>query len=217
MPLAKQGDYAFLLHILTSLKTTGKGAVILPHGVLFRGNAEDDIRKAIVNQGYIKGIIGLPANLFYGAPTFPPASSCWTRKAGRRGIFMMDANKGYMKDGIPNRDIDGLAPYWQVFPSVRQALFSPLPAGEDAKPLSPGGRRVGERGYSQLNIEPSQIKTAISRGLSASDTPGWRVNRKSTLEGSQTFLLGHWTTLAEQAIAALLGWSLRPLRGRIPI
>jgi type I restriction enzyme M protein len=66
VPPAKQGDYAYLLHILRSLKSTGKGACILPHGVLFRGNAEGDIRRNLVRRGYIKGIIGLPANLFYG-------------------------------------------------------------------------------------------------------------------------------------------------------
>lgn len=51
--------------MLKSLKSTGKGAVILPHGVLFRGNSEATIRKEIIKRGYIKGIIGLPANLFY--------------------------------------------------------------------------------------------------------------------------------------------------------
>jgi type I restriction enzyme M protein len=66
VPPDKQGDYAYLLHIVRSLKSTGHGACILPHGVLFRGNAESDIRKALVRKGYIKGIIGLPANLFYG-------------------------------------------------------------------------------------------------------------------------------------------------------
>ena len=66
VPPAKNGDYAFLLHILSSLKSTGKGAVILPHGVLFRGHAEANIRRNLVRQGYIKGIIGLPPNLFYG-------------------------------------------------------------------------------------------------------------------------------------------------------
>ena len=66
-PPEKNGAFAWLLHILKSLKSTGKAAVILPHGVLFRGNAEATIRKAIIDKGYIKGIIGLPANLFYGA------------------------------------------------------------------------------------------------------------------------------------------------------
>lgn len=66
VPPAKNGDYAFLLHILKSLKSKGKAAVILPHGVLFRGNAEAEIRRNLIRSGVIKGIIGLPANLFYG-------------------------------------------------------------------------------------------------------------------------------------------------------
>src|SRR5262249_17679599 len=68
-PPAKQGDYAYLLHIARSLKSHGKGACILPPGVLFRGNAEADIRRNLIRKGYIKGIIGLPANLFYGPGT----------------------------------------------------------------------------------------------------------------------------------------------------
>jgi hypothetical protein len=66
VPPAKQGDFAYLLHILRSLKSTGKGACILPHGVLFRGNAEAAIRRNLIQRGVIKAIIGLPANLFYG-------------------------------------------------------------------------------------------------------------------------------------------------------
>ncbi len=212
IPPAKNGDYAFLLHMLKSLKSTGKAAVILPHGVLFRGGAEAAIRRRIVQQGYIKGIIGLPANLFYG--TGIPACILVMDKegaAGRKGVFMIDASRGFMKDGnknrlrsqdihkivdtftrqveitrysrlvplgeiasndfnlnlpryidstepedlqdieahlkggIPNRDIDGLAAYWQVLPNVRGALFT-----EADRP-----------GYSQLKVEPAQIKTAI--------------------------------------------------------
>jgi type I restriction enzyme M protein len=212
IPPAKNGDYAFLLHILTSLKSTGKGAVVHPHGVLFRGGAEAAIRKRIVKQGYILGIIGMPANLFYG--TGIPACILVLDKegaAGRKGIFMVDASKGFIKDGpknrlraqdihkivdtfnrrlevprysrtvplgeiesndfnlnlpryidstepedlqdieahlkggIPNRDIDGLAPYWEVLPSVRRELFAD-----------------GDRpGYSQLKTESSQIKAVI--------------------------------------------------------
>ncbi len=66
IPPAKQGDYAYLLHIVRSLKSTGIGACILPHGVLFRSNAEGVARKNLVQRGIVKGIIGLPANLFYG-------------------------------------------------------------------------------------------------------------------------------------------------------
>ncbi len=197
IPPKKNGDYAFLLHIIRSLKSTGKGAVILPHGVLFRGNAEADIRKKIIRKGYIKGIIGLPSNLFYG--TGIPACIIVLDKenaAARSGIFMIDASKGFVKDGnknrlrhrdihkivdvfnkqielpkysrmvsmveieandynlnipryidsteaedlhdieahllggIPNRDIEGLDLYWQVFPTLKQQLFEagPRPA-----------------------------------------------------------------------------------------
>jgi len=104
VPPAKQGDYAYLLHIVRSLKSTGKGACILPHGVLFRGNAEADIRRALVRKGYIKGIIGLPANLFYG--TGIPACIVVIDKENaqaRKGIFMIDASRGFMKDGPKNR------------------------------------------------------------------------------------------------------------------
>ncbi|MEY8338593.1 type I restriction-modification system subunit M [Lachnospiraceae bacterium 62-35] len=103
-PPEKNGDFAWLLHILKSLKNTGKAAVILPHGVLFRGNAEAAIRKAIIDKGYIKGIIGLPANLFYG--TSIPACIIIIDKEDaheRRGIFMVDASHDYVKDGNKNR------------------------------------------------------------------------------------------------------------------
>ena len=103
-PPEKNGDYAFLLHMLKSLKSTGKAAVILPHGVLFRGGAEGGIRTRILKQGFIKGIIGLPANLFYG--TGIPACIIVLEKdgaAGRKGVFMVDASKGFIKDGNKNR------------------------------------------------------------------------------------------------------------------
>lgn len=105
VPPPKSGDYAFLLHIIHSLKSKkGKGAVILPHGVLFRGNVEATIRKEVVERGYIKGIIGLPANLFYG--TGIPACIIVLDKEGapsREEIFMMDASQGFIKDGNKNR------------------------------------------------------------------------------------------------------------------
>lgn len=79
IPPEKNGDYAFLLHLLKSLKPSGKGAIILPHGVLFRGNAEARIRTELLNLDLIKGIIGLPANLFYGTGIPLPASSSSTK------------------------------------------------------------------------------------------------------------------------------------------
>lgn len=211
-PPDKNGDYAFLLHILKSLKSTGKAAVILPHGVLFRGNAEERIRRNLLIQGYIKGIIGLPANLFYG--TGIPACIIVLDKearAERTELFMVDASHGFMKDGnknrlraqdinkivdiftrqieldgysrmvpldevagneynlnipryidssepedvhdldahlnggIPDRDIDNLDNYWQVFPTLRKTLFT-------------AGSRAG---YSDCLVEAGRVKSTI--------------------------------------------------------
>jgi type I restriction enzyme M protein len=103
-PPEKNGDYAFLLHILKSLKSAGKAAVILPHGVLFRGHAEAAIRRQLLVRGFIKGIVGLPPNLFYG--TGIPACIVVLDKENakaRKGVFMIDASKGFTKDGPKNR------------------------------------------------------------------------------------------------------------------
>lgn len=103
-PPQKNGDFAWLLHIIKSLKRNGKAAVILPHGVLFRGNAEATIRQSIIDKGYIKGIIGLPTNLFYG--TGIPACIIVIDKENadeRDGIFMIDASRDFIKDGNKNR------------------------------------------------------------------------------------------------------------------
>lgn len=214
VPPKKQGDYAYLLHILRSLKRTGKGACILPHGVLFRGSAEAAIRRNLIQRGYIKGIVGLPPNLFYG--TGIPACIVVLDKEGasaRKGIFMIDTSKGFIKDGnknrlreqdihkivdiftrqvelprysrlvpvaeisdpkndynlnlpryidssepedlqdidghlrggIPERDIDALAPYWKVIPGVRSALF----------------KNADRPAYSQLNLPIEDVKSAI--------------------------------------------------------
>jgi type I restriction enzyme M protein len=212
-PPAKNGDYAFLLHVLKSLKSAGKAAVILPHGVLFRGNAEANIRRELLRRGYIKGIIGLPPNLFYG--TGIPACIVVLDKENAQastGVFMIDASKGFIKDGpknrlrsqdihkivdvfnkqtqvdrysrmvplaemadpkndynlnipryidssepediqdlhahlhggIPDRDLDVLAGYWDAFPSLRASLFRP-----------------NRPGYSDLAIDVSGVQQAI--------------------------------------------------------
>ena len=213
-PPAKQGDYAYLLHIIRSMKGAGKAACILPHGVLFRGNAEAIIRQQLVRSGHLKGIIGLPANLFYG--TGIPACIVVLDKenaAGRKGVFMIDASKGFIKDGnknrlreqdihrivdiftkqtdfpryarmvplaeiadpkndfnlnlpryidstepedlqdidghlrggIPVRDLDALAAYWKVLPSVRGMLFE----------------SAGRPGYARLKLPITEVKAAI--------------------------------------------------------
>lgn len=119
VPPPKCGDYAFLLHMIASLKSNGKGAIILPHGVLFRGNAEGEIRKFIVGKHIIKGIIGLPANLFFG--TGIPACIIILDKGGAaasKGVFMIDAKEGFAKDGAKNRlrecDIRRIVDTWEA-------------------------------------------------------------------------------------------------------
>ncbi|MYA43438.1 MAG: SAM-dependent DNA methyltransferase [Gemmatimonadetes bacterium] len=213
-PPARNGDLAFLLHLVTSLNSTGKGAIVMPHGVLFRGNREADIRRRLIRQGLIKGIIGLPANLFYG--TGIPACIVVIDKenaVGRSGIFMIDASKGFQKDGaknrlrerdihrivdvfteqreipgysrmvpsteiaseandynlnipryidssepedlhdlaahlhggIPNRDINALGAYWEVFPGLRKLLFSPN----------------GREGYGDARVEADEVRGVV--------------------------------------------------------
>ncbi|MHA7218630.1 type I restriction-modification system subunit M [Arthrobacter sp. MDT1-48-3] len=103
-PPDKNGDYAFLLHMVKSMRPRGKGVVVLPHGVLFRGNSEARIRTELIKRGHIKAIIGLPPNLFYG--TSIPACLIVLDKEDaptRTGIFMIDASKGFAKDGPKNR------------------------------------------------------------------------------------------------------------------
>lgn len=105
LPPENNGDYAFLLHLIASMKSeVGRGACILPLGVLFRGNAEADVRKYLVDKHYIKGIIGLPANLFFG--TGIPACIIIIDKkdsANRKGIFFIQAKDDFIKDGPKNR------------------------------------------------------------------------------------------------------------------
>ncbi len=243
-PPEKNGDYAFLLHVLTSLKSKGKAAIILPHGVLFRGNAEATIRKQLLRRGYIKGVIGLPPNLFYG--TGIPACIVVLDKENaqaRTGVFMIDASKGFMKDrpknrlrsqdihkivdvftkqtevprysrmvplaeiadpkndynlnipryidssqpedlqdlhahlhgGIPDRDLDALAPYWEAFPQLRSQLF---------KPNRPG--------YSDLTIDVNTLQQAIL------DSPEFQ-----KFAGEARDLAAGWFSVHRQALASI--------------
>ena len=104
IPPEKNGDWAWFLHVLKSLTEDGKAAIIMPHGILFRGNAEEMIRKQVLARKYITGIVSLPANLFYG--TGIPACIVVVDKENaddHEGIFMIDASQGFKKDGNKNR------------------------------------------------------------------------------------------------------------------
>jgi type I restriction enzyme M protein len=249
-PPAKNGDYAFLLHCVKSLKSTGKAAVILPHGVLFRGNREAEIRANLVKRGLIKGIIGLPPNLFYG--TGIPACIVVVDKeeaAERDSIFMIDASKGFVKDGnknrlraqdihkivdvfrrqleverysrlvpieeiksaannynlnlaryiessdtediqdldahlrggIPERDVDLLAPYWEVLPAVRSELF-----------------RSGDRdGYCEPAATPSEVRAMIV------EHPEYASLRESVIKTFDIWAAAHRMTLVDFRESAL--------------
>lgn len=117
IPPNKQGDYAYLLHVLASIKARGRGVIVLPHGVLFRGNREGEIREKLVRRGWIAGVVGLPANLFYG--TGIPACLVVLDKARapQSPIMMIDASRGFVKDGPKNRlrhqDVHRIVDVWR--------------------------------------------------------------------------------------------------------
>ena len=211
IPPKKNGDFAFLLHLIKSLKSKGKACIVLPLGVLFRGNAEAEIRKQIIKKGYIKAIIGLPPNLFYGTGIAASLIVLDKEDADKRThIFMMDASKGFKKDGnknrlreqdihkivdtfnvqatipkyarlvpiteiadprndynlnipryidsqeaediqdiaahllggIPKRDIDALEHYWEVYPSLKKALFKTIDKRPDYYELIIGNDEI---------------------------------------------------------------------------
>jgi type I restriction enzyme M protein len=279
VPPAKQGDYAYLLHIVRSLKSTGTGACILPHGVLFRGNAEAQIRRALVRKGYLKAIIGLPANLFYG--TGIPACILLIDKrdaVARKGVFMIDASKGYAKDGpknrlreqdihrivdafrkqadvpryarmvsfdeiadakndynlnlpryidssepedlhdltahlrggIPERDVDAMADYWQLMPKLRSALFAATP--------NPVGRASARQANSDVGMNadlqaphvaersaPEYVALAQSTGLEA--RPGY-VYLQPPMADVRTTILNHpeFAAFTETVTRLFTGW-----------
>lgn len=139
VPPSGCGDYAFLLHIVASLKAQGHAACILPHGVLFRGGAEAEIRKYLIKKHYISGIIGLPSNLFFG--TGIPACIIIIDKehsSAAKGIFMIDAKEGYQKDGAKNRlreqDLKLIVDTWDAHEDVshyaRFVKFSEIEAND---------------------------------------------------------------------------------------
>jgi len=212
LPPAKNGDYAWMLHVLRSLNQKGRAALIFPHGVLSRG-AEGELRKYFIDHGFIEGIIGLPTNLFYGTGIAASIVILDKANAGsRKGIFMINASRGFVKDGSKNRlreqdirkitdaylgeleitnfsrfvsndeiiemneynlnisrymdsgetediqdieghlhggipvsDVDALSKFWDVFPTLKDYLFSPL-----------------RKGYCSLNVPIDEVAFKIS-------------------------------------------------------
>ena len=186
-----KADYAFLLHELHHLKPDGILTIVLPHGVLFRGGEEEQIRTNLIEKNNIDAIIGLPANIFFGTG-IPTLIMVLKQHRDNDDVLVIDASKCFVKDGkqnklracdirriadavrlrssisgfsrtvsrneirqngynlnipryidatsesqsfdiyatvfggIPNSEIDGLQPYWDAFPSLRNSLFVAL-------------------------------------------------------------------------------------------
>lgn len=97
-----KADYAFLLHDLYHLKPDGIMAIILPHGVLFRGNEEGQIRKNLIENNHIDTIIGLPANIFFGTG-IPTIIMLLKQKRENTDVLIIDASKGFIKEGKNNK------------------------------------------------------------------------------------------------------------------
>jgi type I restriction enzyme M protein len=97
-----KADYAFLLHELYHLKPDGIMTIVLPHGVLFRGGEEGQIRRNLIEQNNIDAIIGLPANIFYGTG-IPTIIMVLRQKRENTDILIVDASKGFEKVGKSNK------------------------------------------------------------------------------------------------------------------
>lgn len=95
VPPKSKGDYAFISHMVeTALETTGKVAVVVPHGVLFRGGAEKRIRTQLIEENYLEAVIGLPANLFFGTP-IPAAIMVFNKAKEHTNVLFIDASEEY--------------------------------------------------------------------------------------------------------------------------
>ena len=102
--LAPKGkaDYAFLLHDLFHIKPDGIMTIVLPHGVLFRGGEEGEIRKNLIENNHIDAIIGLPANIFFGTG-IPTIIMVLKQKRENTDVLIIDASKGFIKEGKNNK------------------------------------------------------------------------------------------------------------------
>lgn len=97
VPPASKGDWAFLLHMIHSLKSNGRMAAVAPHGILFRGASEGRIRRTVIEKNLLDAVIGLPANLFYGT-SIPACIVIFRKNRSTNDVLFIDAS-GKDKDG----------------------------------------------------------------------------------------------------------------------
>ena len=216
VPPARNGDYAFLLHLVASLKSRGRGAIILPHGVLFRGNREADIRRNLVRRGLIEGIIGLPPNLFYG--TGIPACIVVIDKKdahSRDGVFMVDASRGFEKDGNKNRlraqDIHRIVDvFTRRTETPRYARMAPL--AEIASPSNDYNLNLPRYVESSEPEDPHDLEAHLEGGIPDRDLDAlesyWKVFpslRRTLFRGNGRAGYSEARVEAREVRAAILG------------
>jgi type I restriction enzyme M protein len=159
-PPDKQGDYAYLLHIVRSLKSHGKGACILPHGVLFRGNAEADIRRNLIRKNRLRAMdIHKIVDVFNNLREIPEYSRMVSFEEIERNEFNLNIPRyidnrqaediqdieGHLRGGIPMADVNApLQRYWDVCPELRRTLF-----------------KENRPGYLDLTVDKQTIKFTI--------------------------------------------------------
>lgn len=97
-----KADYAFLLHDLYHIKPDGIMTIVLPHGVLFRGGEEGEIRRNLIEKNKIDTIIGLPANIFFGT-SIPTIIMVLKQKRANSDVLIIDGSKGFVKEGKNNK------------------------------------------------------------------------------------------------------------------
>ena len=132
VPPTKYGELAFVQHMVAVLNGTGRLGVVMPHGVLFRPNAEKKIRQALIEEDLFEGVIGLPHNLFYGTP-IPTCILLLNRnkpKSRRGNVMFIDAS-GEFEEGSKNRlreqDVNHISKTYHAYRNVKKyACVVPL-------------------------------------------------------------------------------------------
>ncbi|MEK7746965.1 MAG: N-6 DNA methylase, partial [Elusimicrobiota bacterium] len=126
LPPQSYGDYAFVQHMIATLKPSGRAGIVLPHGVLFRGGAEGKIRQGLLEEDLVEAVIGLPSNLFYGAG-IPAALFIVNKKkpAGRSGkVFFLYGARDFLQLKNQNKlrpeDIEKIVKAFHSYSSVEK-------------------------------------------------------------------------------------------------
>lgn len=118
IPPKSKGDYAFILHMIETTLPKGKVGVIVPHGVLFRGSAEGNIRKALIDENLLEAVIGLPGNLFCGTG-IPAAILIFNKAKNNRDVLFINASKEYQEGKRQNKlrpeDIEKIVAAYNAF------------------------------------------------------------------------------------------------------